>query len=320
MHYRVLDPPKVSTLPSGDLDAAGQYRKYGRKSYCLPLPRASVSNFASVHKMVTPLDRIFHHPSQLSPHQLADMNDDAYKIHLPLETLNKCSFCNKDPVEKKLCSACGERLYCSQECNIADWKQHKVNCGQTDRIDLAQFYPFLSWMCASSYINPSRPLHPALTWKIMNNVNPDTPPVQLPDGSYAKLVMLDDTHAPDPKLAADPTNWCPQAESQDIARKLSRRLLYSGNLLPIITAVATSIFVEMYTTTSGSDPSLGYRKRLQYGSSPISDFGIAMGSVKVTPQDRLAFLRKSNGTISYEQDQIITTGYTSLPLEGRNHS
>ncbi|KAK7691694.1 hypothetical protein QCA50_005094 [Cerrena zonata] len=230
------------------------------------------------------------------------MCHDVDKVYLPMESLGKCHVCKERPGDK-LCSACGERSYCSAECQKVDWKQHKAECGQTDRISLEQFYPFLSWMYASShYMMPIKPPHPAFTSTIVNNANPDVPAIEFPDGWCARLLMLDDTRPMDPITQPDPTTWFPLAQSAKVASKLFRRIVYSGYLLPILTSVATAILTEMYTTTSGVDAPDDRRIRLRYRSMPISDFGIAAGSVRVTSQDRLAFMKKSDGRITRGQD------------------
>ena len=52
------------------------------------------------------------------------------------------------------------------------------------------------------------------------------------------------------------------------------RIRREGHLLSILTALYVVLLGEMYTTTSGSRSTL-VRKRLQYRTSPIADFGIA---------------------------------------------
>ena len=41
----------------------------------------------------------------------------------------KCEFCCERPVKLKMCSSCKEVGYCGRECQLADWKTHKPNCG-----------------------------------------------------------------------------------------------------------------------------------------------------------------------------------------------
>ncbi|KAK7685212.1 hypothetical protein QCA50_011575 [Cerrena zonata] len=221
-----------------------------------------------------------------------------------MQALSECDACNKKP-GNSLCS-CGERAYCSETCQNADWKEHKTKCGKPDQISLERFYPFLAWMFYVPYVVPrTKPMHPAMIYKISNDANPNVPAMKLPDGSWAQLVVIDDTTAPRNILDFNLMKWFPLAQSSRIAMKLERRIQASGYLLPILTAVATSILAEMYTTTStpaGEATSSGRSIRLTYNSMPISDFGIAAGSVDIHDQDCLAFCKTSDSTISKSQD------------------
>lgn len=67
-------------------------------------------------------------------------------------------------------------------------------------------------------------------------------------------------------------------------------------MLPILTAVCISLMAEMYTTTKKR------RIRLRYKTSPISDFGIAMGTARVTSEDKLAYFQLWDGEFHHGQD------------------
>ena len=130
-------------------------------------------------------------------------------------------------------------------------------------------------------------MHFALRHKILNNCNPDTPPIKLPDGREGRLVVVDDRHNFNLCIRHE-QEWWPLAQSPAVARKLMRRIQYSGYVLPIVTAIAGALLSEIYTTTSGHT-SRQRRYRLKYRSSPIADFGICRGSARVTSEDRLLF-------------------------------
>ncbi|KAF7792604.1 hypothetical protein EIP86_003700 [Pleurotus ostreatoroseus] len=96
-------------------------------------------------------------------------------------------------------------------------------------------------------------------------------------------------------------NWFPKADCRSVAEKLSKRILFSGHLLPILTALAFSILAEIYTTTSDGDRE--YRRaRLKYKTSPIKDFGVAKGAVAVADDHLLAYRKLSDGSIVRGQD------------------
>lgn len=75
-----------------------------------------------------------------------------------------------------------------------------------------------------------------------------------------------------------------------------------------MTCVAVALVAEMYTTSSevSSDQNgkqtRGRRMRLQYGSSPIADFGIVAGKADVKRQDRLAYYNVVDHVFEMGQD------------------
>ncbi|KIJ95976.1 hypothetical protein K443DRAFT_107974, partial [Laccaria amethystina LaAM-08-1] len=131
-------------------------------------------------------------------------------VYLPLEKLDKCSLCNKRQSGLLLCSACGERIYCSKECQQTDWKTHKVFCGRyilyirfptphsrssalgkTNRIDLNVFYPLIACLSEINHLDEQKPIHNALWHKIINSPNPDSDEiVECPDGTPGRLILL----------------------------------------------------------------------------------------------------------------------------------
>lgn len=101
-------------------------------------------------------------------------------------------------------------------------------------------------------------------------------------------------------MAADHKRWFPRAQSESISAKLWQRIVQEGHVLPIVTSIALAILAEMYTTTSGGGTS-ERRVRLKYKSSPIADFGIAWGAADVKGQDRLSYMRLSDGSFTHGQ-------------------
>ncbi|KAF7987049.1 hypothetical protein HWV62_181 [Athelia sp. TMB] len=212
-------------------------------------------------------------------------------VYLPLETLDKCAKCSKT-TDLRLCSSCSEQIYCSAQCQTADWPSHKPICGKTDKIDLASFYPFLACLVEASHLQGDKNVPPALSHQIVNNPHPTLPPTEFPDGWAGRPVILGNPLTTPP--GSD--EWWPSAPTPNVRGKLLRRIMREGSVLPIVTAVCIALLAEMYTTTKKR------RIRLRYKSSPISDFGIAMGSARVTNQDKLAYFRLADGSFDHGQD------------------
>ncbi|KAK0499439.1 hypothetical protein EDD18DRAFT_1151207 [Armillaria luteobubalina] len=211
--------------------------------------------------------------------------DQPLVVHLPPERLDQCSHCSVKKPNLSFCSACAEATYCSTECQKLHWeKEHKQACGKTDRIDIGSFYPLLAILAETARFNGLRPTHPALTHRI--SASPAI--VGFPDGSAAKVIELGPEEIPMHDMMS--ARWWPAAAggTDRARRKLFARLVKEGEVLPIVTSLCLGLLATMYTTTS-SRGSRSRRVRLQYKSSPISDFGIAKGSFEVKCQDQLAY-------------------------------
>ena len=131
-------------------------------------------------------------------------------------------------------------------------------------------------------------MHPALFHQVLNDVNPDSPPYALPDGSAAKLLILGEEVSEESMMDPNSTDWWPSAKSLKIASKLRRRIMREGFVLQVCMALCTALVSELYTTTSGAG-SGQKRVRLRFKTAPIADFGICAGSVDVKNQDKLAY-------------------------------
>jgi len=191
------------------------------------------------------------------------------------------------------CAGCGEIAYCSKECQKSDWKRHKVECGDTDKIDLGTFYPFLAILVDYGHQIAQRNdfpslNHPALTHRIINNANPGVPFSIFADGWKGILVKLGD---PMPRM--DPIlttkDWWPQARSLPELNKLRARIRREGNVVPILFGLCVALVDILYTTTYNKERGQT-RVRLHFRQSPVVDFGICTGPVRVAAQDRLAYL------------------------------
>ena len=178
--------------------------------------------------------------------------------------------------------------------------------GITDRIDLQSFYPLLACIAEISHLHPDVP-HPGLGHKILNSPNPGAGDiVEFPDGTCAKLIILGDKI---PTRQSGSEQWWPTAMSPQVRSKLCHRIALEGFILPIVLATCISLVSEIYTTTalpSTESPRWQYtgrrRVRLAHNRSPISDFGVATGSARVTAQDRIAYYNIDENTFMMGQD------------------
>ncbi|KAJ7643755.1 hypothetical protein FB45DRAFT_783332 [Roridomyces roridus] len=238
----------------------------------------------------------------MAPHSHSDKPHR--QVHLPLNKLEKCDTCSATTT-LRICAACGERTYCSLECQKKDWPSHKLKCGKTDRINIDTFYPLLAAFADIAHLRNEKPQHPAFSRSIINSPNPGSPVCGFPDGSGANLVMLGDPI--DPSEMGTPT-WWPTALSDKVRSKLMRRILREGYALSIATSICLSLLAEMYTTTAvpasdSPDGKLKRRTRLTYKSSPIADFGVATGSANVKNQDKLAYFDVSDPDLTFRSGQ-----------------
>lgn len=184
-----------------------------------------------------------------------------------------------------------------------------LTAGKTDRVDIQSFYPFLALLAQACHMHPDIIPHPALTHKILNSPNPGNgnPPVKLPNGICAKLLLLGEEFLM--QSAAGLREWWPTGTSDQVRNKLMRRIGAEGSLMPICLSICIALVSEMYTTTAlpaEETPKWQVtdrrRVRLCYNGSPIADFGIAQGSVRVTPGDRLAYWNMDKDQFLMGQD------------------
>lgn len=219
--------------------------------------------------------------------------------------------------------SCAETIYCSSECQTKDWKVHKVKCGTTDRIDLQTFYPLLACIAQISHMHPDVP-HPGLDHKILNSPNPGSGDiVEFPNGTCAKLVLLGDKiHI----AQSGSEEWWPTATSPQVRSKLYRRIACEGFVLPIVLATCISLVSEIYTTTAIplSEPPDGQysgrrRVRLSHNHSPLADFGVAKGSARVTPQDRIAYYNIDENKFMMGQDPLDHYWIYFVTLSGEEY-
>ncbi|KAF8515642.1 hypothetical protein JB92DRAFT_2717112 [Gautieria morchelliformis] len=215
------------------------------------------------------------------------------QIHLPLDKIKKCQVCGGGG-KLRLCSRCAERAYCSVECQKRDWKEHKPSC-KTDRIDLTSYYPVLACMAELAHMSVSEG-HPALRHNLIDSPKSGL----LPDGSTAFIVKLG---TPINEGDSDRDDWWPTAQTQAVRNRMRRRIAREGNVVPIVTSVCIALMLGIYATTTKDGTEEQHRIRLRFGSSPISDFGIVSGSVRVSPEDQLAYLFPHKEVVKIQEPQ-----------------
>jgi len=216
-------------------------------------------------------------------------------LFLPLNLKPKCQQCSSTK-RTRLCAACGEISYCSRECQKLDWNRHKPECGNTDKIELSTFYPFLAILVDFGHQSASLK-YPALTHRIVNDARQTTSS----GGWDAVLLELGYRSARAPEGPVLRTkDWWPKANDLRELNNLRARIRREGSVLPILFALCLSLVDVLYTTTynRGRDET---RFRLHYDKLPIVDFGIYNGSIEVDARDKLAY-KTPDGTYRRGQD------------------
>jgi len=149
--------------------------------------------------------------------------------------------------------------------------------------------------------------HPGLDHQIINSPNPGSWDIlKFPNGICAKLVILGDKiHI----MHSGSEKWWPTAMSPQVRSKLYRQIVCEGFVLPVVLATAISLVTEIYTTTAippSQTADWQYtdrrRVRLSHNRSPLSDFGVAKGFARVTPQDRIAYYNIDENKFMMGQD------------------
>ena len=178
----------------------------------------------------------------------------------------------------------------------------RLPLGKVDKLDLLTFYPVFAGLGATIHTSGRKRPHPAELYRIYNDISPEIPPARLLNGRWGKLVLVDD-RVPKPSGSADLAQWCPRTSARNLnaVGKLRGRLYHHGYVLQAAAAVAGAILSEVYTTSPVSTSSQR-RMQLRYRGSPISDFGICRGSVKVLAHENLAFFSMKDHNFIEGQD------------------
>jgi len=174
--------------------------------------------------------------------------------------------------------------------------------GQTDRIELRSFYPFLALIIEQFHNSVALEGHPALNRSIVGGLKR----LHQADGTACTVISLGDSVSFD-ELVKKPEAWWPQYPSAIDARRLRDRITREGNTLLVNTAICVAILAELYTTTSDVDAKrqdwqFHHRTRLTVSSCPIADFGVMAGSVTGPNIGQLAYYDTQAKSTTYGQD------------------
>lgn len=263
---------------------------------------------------------------------------ETQKVPLPLQALDRCSVCDSQQ-KLRLCANCGEvrdidvTTHDAQlttvlpsgstaQLNVRSWigrrtKRFVVNkiairCrtdlttypspGETDRIELRSFYPFLGLIVEQFHNSVALEGHPALNHIIVDGLKQ----IHQADGTSYTVISLGDQVSFN-ELVKKPKAWWPQYPSVVEGRRLRDRITREGNTLLINTAICIALLAELYTTTSDADAKrqdwqFEHRTRLTVKSCPIADFGVMAGSVNGPNIGRLAYYDTKNKSTTYGQD------------------
>lgn len=139
-----------------------------------------------------------------------------------------------------------------------------------------------------------KPLHPALTHKILNNhgdTSKYSAPYELPDGTKARVLFLGDEMKDGPRGKDEKglTGWWPKALVPQVASKYRDRIRREGYAAQMCMALCTTLVAQFHSAAYEANTS-NRRHRLHFHGSPISDFGLCLGSVDVHDYERLAYL------------------------------
>ena len=174
--------------------------------------------------------------------------------------------------------------------------------GETDRIELRSFYPYLALIVEQFHNSVALEGHPALNHMIVGRPKR----IRQANGTACTVISLGDPVSFD-ELVQKPEAWWPQYPSAIDARRLRDRITREGNTLLINTAICIALLAELYTTTSDAgakrqDWQFHHRTRLTVRSCPIADFGIMAGSVSGPGIGQLAYYDTLAKSTTYGQD------------------
>ncbi|KAG8902688.1 hypothetical protein FRB99_004252 [Tulasnella sp. 403] len=157
----------------------------------------------------------------------------------------------------------------------------KIEKFKTSMIDLETIYPFLATVATLARRMQVGPIHPALTHQIINDPNPGSRNAlgNIPGTNKSATIIRLGPKRVSPGAGSE---WWPKAYNHKVRFKLSCRIQWEGNTFWIHFATCLALLTQVYVRSRDV--------RLKYRSSPIADFGLAVGRFRVMDQDKLAYV------------------------------
>ncbi|KXN84663.1 hypothetical protein AN958_12041 [Leucoagaricus sp. SymC.cos] len=206
------------------------------------------------------------------------------RISVPLQHLDKCRECGATE-GLRVCNSCASVIYCSSACQKKAWKTHKSSCAHSHQINLKHFYPFIAFLFdfLRRVANPRNPDHPSHSRKIVSCPIPRTRKSTRDNQILNHTVVLGDDHT-DMDSPWGLVHWIKQDVKFVEVFKIYYQTLREVAIPQLTAAICMTLLAEIYSseypilvdTEVGPKPCF----RLEYGQSPISDFGICKGKIR----------------------------------------
>ena len=71
---------------------------------------------------------------------LSGMQSYDTSLDVEQQCVNKCTYCEQMHANLKKCGRCGKVQYCGKECQIKDWKEHKIVCKTTGNVTVSTLF------------------------------------------------------------------------------------------------------------------------------------------------------------------------------------
>ncbi|KXN92009.1 hypothetical protein AN958_11069 [Leucoagaricus sp. SymC.cos] len=212
------------------------------------------------------------------------------KIDVPLQTLDKCHVCGGTE-QLRLCNSCASAIYCSKQCQTQAWKFHKTSCAKSHQINLKYFYPLIAYLFESlrKHRDPVVPLHPILDRNIIKAEIPGPRASARPNEVIWFTVILDGEHDLGPGGGINKfQTWWKGHPTIEAGQKMYHQAVREVHIPELTVSICMTLLAEIYSSEFADMPGVNTSGtqhvkpcfRLEYGRSPIRDFGICKGKIR----------------------------------------